>query len=157
MLAFFHQVSTLEVAHHHMHCICEPPWAWRVHGVHAPPRDSHLCASMGKSMRWFYFKENLKCNKKRSNIAYKLIICLNYKGKKCERNKRRVEGQNSLGYVLLLSEEVVNWTKREPPQKKKTKQNKTNKTPQKREKREKNKCDFVEEGRNGWIVNEWKE
>jgi hypothetical protein len=26
---------------------------------------------------------------KMSNIAYKLIICLNYKGKKCERNKGR--------------------------------------------------------------------
>ncbi len=133
-----------------MHCICTPPWARRLHGVGAPPRDSHLCASMGfafvclhghlpvtmgKSMWWFYFKENLKWNKKRSNIAYKLIICLNYKGKKCERNKGRSK--------IALICPIIKWRSCEVNKKrttpKKTKQNKTNKTPQKRKNREKNK------------------
>jgi hypothetical protein len=58
--------------------------------------------------------------------------------------KEQKEGQKSLWCVLLLSEEVVNWTKREPPQKK---QNKTKRTkPPKKEKQREKQMGFVKEG-----------
>lgn len=105
----------------------------------------HLPVAMGKKHVLILLIENLKCNKKRSNIAYKLIICLNYKG------KEQKEGQKSLWYALLLSEEIMNWTKREPPQ------NKTKQNPPNKEKQREKQMGFVKEGRHGWIVNEWKE
>jgi hypothetical protein len=50
--------------------------------------------------------------------------------------KEQKEGQKSLWYGLLLSEEIMNWTKREPPPKKKKKKRTK---PLQKGKREKNK------------------
>ncbi len=146
LASFLHQVSTLEVAHHHMHCICSPPWAWLsctsigiafvcLHGHFAHCHGQKACTD-------FTLKKIWNGTKKRSNIAYKLIICLNYKGKKCERNKGRSK--------IALICPIIKWRSCELNKKRTSKKKKTRTKPQKKGKKREKQMGFVK-GRKEWM------